>query len=96
MATSIFRSWWIEKPYSLIPGIAADLCIFDFKEPHCQPNINPISTSVYSANGSDVHSTIVNGNLLMFERNVLSLNEEEVIKNAKECIFNLIDKYNNK
>lgn len=96
MATSNFRSWWEEKPYRLEPGIPADLTVFDFKEPHCQPNINPISTTVYAANGSDVHSTIVNGNLLMYNREVLTLNEEEVIKNAKKSIFELIDKYNNK
>lgn len=96
MASSNFRSWYDEKPYSLTTGIPADLAIFDFKEPHTQPNINPVSTTVYAANGSDVHSTIVNGQVLMLDRKVLSLHEEEVIENARRTIFNLIDKYNNK
>ena len=96
MAGINFRSWWNDKPYTLSPGIPADITIFDFKEPHCQPNINPVSTVVYAASGSDVHSTIVNGNLLMHDRVVLSLNENEVIENARKSIFKLIDKYNNK
>ena len=96
MATSNFRSWYDGKPYSITTGIPADLTVFDFKEPHTQPNINPISTVVYAANGSDVHSTIVNGRLLMLNRTVLSLHEEEVIENARKTIFNLIEKYNNK
>ena len=96
MASTNFRSWLNNKPYRLETGIPADLAIFDFKEPHTQPNINPISTTVYAANGSDVHSTIVNGRLLMYNREVLSLNEEQVIEEARKTIFNLIDKYNNK
>ena len=96
MATSNFRSWYYGKPYSITTGIPADLTVFNFKEPHTQPNINPVSTAVYAANGSDVHSTIVNGRLLMHNRTVLSLHEEEVIENARKTIFNLIEKYNNK
>jgi 5-methylthioadenosine/S-adenosylhomocysteine deaminase len=96
MATSNFRSWLDEQPYAITTGIPADLAIFDFKEPHTQPNINPISTTVYAANGSDIHSTIVNGKVLMYDRNVETLDEENVIENARKTIFRLIDKYNSK
>jgi 5-methylthioadenosine/S-adenosylhomocysteine deaminase len=94
MATINFRSWINKENYEMKKGIPADLTIFDFKQPHCQPNINPISTAVYSANGSDVHSLVVNGNLLMYERNVLTMDEEKVIENASETIHRLIEKYN--
>lgn len=93
MATSNFRSWLDNKPYQISTNIPADLAVFDFAEPHTQPNINPVSTVVYAANGSDVHSTIVNGQLLMYNRSVLTLKEDEVIENARKTIFHLIDEY---
>ena len=96
MACNNFRTWYDGKPYRITKDIPADLAIFDFKEPHTQPNINPVSTAVYAANGSDVHSTIVNGQLLMHNHTVLTLQEEDVIATARKTIFNLIDKYNNK
>ena len=94
IATQNFRSWITGEQYEMKKGIPADLTVFNFKEPHCQPNINPISTAVYSANGSDVHSLIVNGKMLMYARNVLTMNEEKVIENASTSIHRLIEKYN--
>ena len=93
MASTNFRTWLNDEQYELKKGIPADLTIFDFNAPHCQPNINPVSTAVYSANGSDVLSLIVNGDLLMHERKVLTMNEEKVIDNASKRIYHLIEKY---
>lgn len=79
------------KSNSLIKeGNFADLVILDFHSPHLQPHLNnTISHLVYSVNGSDVHSLIVNGNLLMKEREVLTLNESQIIEEVKTRVPDL-------
>ena len=67
----------------------ADLVILDFKVPHLQPVHNIISNIVYSANGSDVHSLIVNGKLLMQQREVLTLNESETLDRIESKLRDL-------
>ena len=72
-------------PQSLIEeGNQADLVVLDFNKPHLQPIHNVISNIVYAANGSDVHSLIINGNLLMHDREVLTLREEEILLEIEE------------
>lgn len=61
------------------PNPLADLVILDFHKPHLTPSHNIISNLVYAANGSDVHSLIVNGQLLMYERQVLTINETKTL-----------------
>jgi len=46
------------------------------------PMYEPLSHLVYVTRGDDVTSTIVNGKVLMRDRNVLTLNEADVIKEA--------------
>jgi 5-methylthioadenosine/S-adenosylhomocysteine deaminase len=78
-------NWSFRKkfhPNSLIKeGNFADLVILDFNNPHLQPHFNnTVSHLVYAVNGSDVHSLIINGELLMKEREVLTLNENEILE----------------
>ncbi len=68
----------------------ADLVIIDFQVPHLQPMHNIISNIVYAANGSDIHSLIVNGELLMHNRQVRTLNETEILNETGEKIEELI------
>lgn len=78
--------------YGLNVGSPADLTIFNFNTPHTQPIHNPASTLVYSANGSDVTSLIVNGMPLMIDRKVLTLNEEQIIESAEKELQKLKDR----
>lgn len=50
---------------------------------------NIYSTIIYSAIGSDVEDTIVNGKWLMKDRKVLSLNESEILKNIQNTSLNI-------
>lgn len=67
----------------------ADLVILNFQVPHLQPMHSIISNIVYAANGSDVHSLIVNGTLLMYNRQVLTLNETEILDVTEEKVKEL-------
>ncbi|UCG90005.1 MAG: amidohydrolase [Candidatus Heimdallarchaeota archaeon] len=68
----------------------ADLVVLNFQAPHLKPMHNIISNIVYAANGSDVHSLIVNGTLLMYNRQVLTLDETEIIDKTEENVKELL------
>ena len=70
-------------------GALADLVIIDFNQPHLRPINNVISHLVYSANGNDVETTIVDGKILMLHREVLTLDEEKIREKAEEVVEKL-------
>ncbi|WP_209475674.1 amidohydrolase family protein [Thermococcus stetteri] len=65
-------------------GYLADIAIINFNRPHLRPINDVISHLVYSANGNDVETTIVDGKILMLDGEVLTLNEEKVISEAEK------------
>ncbi|HWR25700.1 MAG TPA: amidohydrolase family protein [Methanosarcina sp.] len=73
-------------------GKKADLIIVDMKKPHLTPCFDVRSHLVYSAKGSDVRTTIVNGKVLMDDYKVLVLDEEKVMEDAKKAAEKLIER----
>jgi 5-methylthioadenosine/S-adenosylhomocysteine deaminase len=73
-------------------GKKSDLILVELKKPHLTPLHNIISNLVYSAKGSDVATTIVNGKILMENYEFKTLNEEEVLAKASESAFELVSK----
>ncbi|MHA2225448.1 MAG: amidohydrolase [Candidatus Hodarchaeales archaeon] len=71
-------------------GNQADLVVLNFRAPHLQPVHNVISNIVYAANGSDVHSLIVNGVLLMHNREVFTLDEVQIMEEVEKKVGELI------
>jgi 5-methylthioadenosine/S-adenosylhomocysteine deaminase len=71
-------------------GNLADIAVIDFKKPHLQPVHNIVSNLVYAANGSDAHSLVVDGQLLMQDRVVLTLDEERILEDIEKKIPELI------
>ena len=69
---------------SLETGKRADLILIDVSGARQTPMYDPVSHLVYVARGDDVRTTIVNGRILMRDRKVLTLNEAEVIRDARE------------
>ena len=67
---------------SLERGKRADIIIIDINKPHLVPLYNPYSHLVYSAKGSDVSHTIINGRLVMAERRLLTMDMDDIIKKA--------------
>ncbi|MDY0187381.1 MAG: amidohydrolase [Syntrophus sp. (in: bacteria)] len=61
-------------------GKKADLILIDLNRPHLTPMYNPYSHLVYAVNGSDVKSVFIAGNMVMKDRILLSLNEEEIMR----------------
>jgi 5-methylthioadenosine/S-adenosylhomocysteine deaminase len=69
---------------SLEVGKRADIIILDLNRPHLVPLYNIYSQLVYSAGGSEVDSVIVNGKLIMENRTILTVNEKEIMDQARE------------
>lgn len=73
-------------------GYLADLIIVDMNRAHLTPLYDVSSHLVYSARGSDVITTIVNGQVLMKDGTVLSIDEKEVLTKAREASERLVSK----
>ena len=63
---------------SLEPGKKADLILIDTDKAHLTPLNNPFSAAVYSMQGSDVDTVIVNGQILMENREMKLVDEEKI------------------
>ena len=70
---------------SLAAGKRADLIIVGMSKPRQQPLFDPISQIVYASRGDDVETTIVNGRVLMRDRQMLTLDEARVIGEARKA-----------
>ncbi len=69
---------------SLEVGKKADIIVIDTHKPHLTPLYNATSHLVYAAKGSDVRHSIINGNLVMEDRKLLTLDLEEIIARSRE------------
>jgi cytosine/adenosine deaminase-related metal-dependent hydrolase len=68
---------------SLEAGKKADVILIDWWRPHMVPMNMPLYRVAYFANGNDVSTVLVNGRVLMRDRVVLSVNENEVLTMAE-------------
>ena len=68
---------------SLEVGKRADLIVVSMDAARQTPMYNPISHLVYTTHGDDVVTTIVNGRVLMRDKDVLTLDENVVISEAR-------------
>jgi 5-methylthioadenosine/S-adenosylhomocysteine deaminase len=75
-------------------GMKADMIIVDMKKPHLTPCFDVPSQLVYSAGGSDVRTTIVDGKVLMDDYRVLVLDEQKVIEEAQKAAKELVARVN--
>ena len=68
-------------------GKKADLILVDTNHPNMTPMSNALSSNlVYSANGSNVDTTICNGKILMENRKLLTVDEGHILSEAKRAI----------
>jgi 5-methylthioadenosine/S-adenosylhomocysteine deaminase len=64
---------------ALRPGMKADVLTVDFNSPHLTPVYSEHSHLVYCASGSDVDTVVINGRIVMRNRKLLTVDEEEVM-----------------
>ncbi len=82
---------------SIEEGKIADLIIMDLKVPHMTPVIkkpvrNIAPNIVYSARGDEVTDVIINGQMIIKDSKVLTMNEEKIINEAQKAAEEVCDK----
>lgn len=81
-----------ENVGSLQVGKKADVILVDLSKPHLKPLHNIYASIVYSARGSDVDTVIVDGKILMENRQVKTLDEQAVMEKAEKTAFDLLSR----
>ncbi|WP_069763091.1 amidohydrolase [Streptomyces sp. LUP47B] len=76
---------------SIAPGRRADIILVDLTGPHTQPVHDLAATLVHSARSSDVRTTIVDGRVLMRDRELLSIDVGAVVGELEERMPALLD-----
>ena len=69
---------------SLEPGKKADMIVLDLDQPHLTPMYNIASHLVYAAKGSDVVHSLINGKVVMRDRQLTALDEKQIIARVNE------------
>lgn len=69
---------------SIEAGKKADIIVIDTHKPHLTPMYNPFSHLVYAARGNDVSHVVINGQVVMAERRLLTLDLEEIMTRGRE------------
>lgn len=59
-------------------GLKADLALLDFQQPHLQPRHDVVSHLVYAARAGDVRTVFVNGEAVLLEGKLQTMEEGEV------------------
>ncbi|MET7699104.1 amidohydrolase [Streptomyces sp. NPDC005485] len=77
---------------ALAPGRRADIVLVDLSGPHTQPVHDLAATLVHSARSGDVRTTIVDGRVLMRDRELLTLDVPAVVRELGERIPALLDR----
>jgi len=69
---------------SLEPGKRADLIVIDTSAPHATPMYSVYSELVFALKASDVRTVLIDGRVVMDERKMLTLDEDEILRKARE------------
>jgi 5-methylthioadenosine/S-adenosylhomocysteine deaminase len=68
-----------QKIGSLEKDKYADIIIVDLSAPNVTPSYDPYSTILYSAEDSDVNTVIINGKVVMMDRNLLTIDKDKAV-----------------
>ncbi|NUP19207.1 MAG: amidohydrolase [Streptomyces sp.] len=77
---------------AIAPGRRADIILVDLTAPHTQPVHDLAATLVHSARSSDVRTTIVDGRVLMRDRELLTIDVPAVVRELGERMPALLDR----
>ena len=71
-------------------GKKADMIFINTNKTHLYPENDLCTNLVYSANGADVDTVMVDGKILMQNRKLLNINEKHVKKNIAKVVKRLL------
>ncbi|MDX1577629.1 MAG: amidohydrolase [Gemmatimonadota bacterium] len=68
---------------SVAEGLRADLVLIDLERPHLTPMFDPYAHLVYAVGRDDVRSVMIDGRFVLREGELLTLDEEEILREAR-------------
>jgi len=83
---------WETEIGSIEIGKKADLAIINFNKPHLRPLYSETSHLVYAAKPSDIETVIINGEIVMENRKLTTLDVGRVMQDAEKAKTNLLKK----
>ncbi len=87
------KAMGLEKEIGSIEiGKKADFIVINMDAPHLTPAWDPVSTIVYAAVGTDVDTVVIDGQLVMQGRKVLSLDENAVLAEVRQRYVQVADR----
>ena len=83
---------WEKEIGSIEIGKKADLAIINLNKPHLCPLYNEASHLVYATKSADVETVIINGKIVMENRNLTTLNIDKVMEVAEKTKNSLLER----
>ncbi|MGZ4111873.1 MAG: amidohydrolase [Tumebacillaceae bacterium] len=77
---------------TLQQGALADVILLDINQPQYFPRHNMIAHLAYSSSAHDVTDVFVNGQLVVENRKVLTMDEEQIYREVERCCARLFEK----
>ncbi len=79
------RAMGMEKEIGSIEvGKKADLVIMDYRKPHLTPCVNAVGNLLHTAQGSDVETVMVDGQVLVEDGRVTTIDMDALLREAQE------------
>jgi 5-methylthioadenosine/S-adenosylhomocysteine deaminase len=72
-------------------GRRADVTLVDLTGPHCQPMHDPRAALVYSVRAADVVTVLVDGEIVVRNRQLTKVDLAEIVAEAKDLAHTLVD-----
>jgi 5-methylthioadenosine/S-adenosylhomocysteine deaminase len=69
---------------SLETGKKADLIVVDTAKPHLTPMYDPVSHLVYAVRGTDVRHVVINGRVVMADRELKTIDQAGILADARQ------------
>jgi 5-methylthioadenosine/S-adenosylhomocysteine deaminase len=75
---------------SIEVGKQADIILVDMNQPHLTPLYNCYSQLVYAARGADVKTSIINGKIVMKDRQLLTIDLPVAMENVHRIAADIV------
>lgn len=77
---------------SIKKGKQADIVLVDLKTVYTMPITDPLAALVYYSNGADVDTVIIDGEVIMQDKKILTIDEVKLIEQSQNALENLRDR----
>ena len=82
---------WEDEIGSLEAGKKADIIVVKTNSCHIGPTIDVVTNMVFSGNGRDVDTTIIDGNVLMKNRQFTQYSAEDIFEKGNSCAHRIAE-----